>query len=109
MDDTQFYNERLLSNDKYTVFLPDLKFIRRASITGYGYNNGNLMEVLKNDYRQLYDSIMDEEYFIRPDEKFFYLYEIYDESDENIIGFQCRQFKNFLLTKLSKSNINYYF
>ncbi|MBQ6218292.1 MAG: GNAT family N-acetyltransferase [Methanosphaera sp.] len=87
MNDEKFYKERLLSNDNYKVFLPDLPNVRRSEINKNGFNNKNLIKVLKEDYIEIYNSIQEESYYIPDNEQFFYLYEIFDEDDEKIVGF----------------------
>lgn len=85
-NDNKFYKERLLGNESYKVFIPEHPLIKRANINETGFNNGNLVETLKEDYTEIYDAIKEEEYFINDDEKYFYLFEIPDEKEEKIIG-----------------------
>lgn len=87
MNDDKFYTERLLNNPDYKVFLPSQPRIRRAKISGTGYNNGKLHEVLQKDYPEIYMAIKEEGYYIPSNEVFFYLFEIPDESGEKTIGF----------------------
>lgn len=87
MNDNDFYNKRLLSNENYKIFLPDIPHITRAQISGEGFNNGLLNKSLKEEYPEIYESIQDESFFISDDEKYFYLVEILDENNEKVIGF----------------------
>lgn len=87
MNDNDFYNKRLLSNENYKIFLPDIPHITRAQISGEGFNNGLLNKSLKEEYPEIYESIQKESFFISDDEKYFYLVEILDENNEKVIGF----------------------
>jgi len=87
MNDEKFYNERLLSNENYKIFLPDTPHLVRTNINENGFNNGKINETLKESYPEIYKSIKEESFFISDNEKYFYLFEIYDEEDEKIIGF----------------------
>lgn len=87
MNDNDFYKKRLLSNENYKIFLPDIPHITRAQISGEGFNNGLLNKSLKEEYPEIYESIQKESFFISDDEKYFYLVEILDENNENVIGF----------------------
>ncbi len=87
MNEEEFYNKRLLNNDNYTVFLPEHPWIKRAQVNNEGFNNGKLMETLQEEYPHLYKSIQDEKHFIPEDERYFYLFEIPDETEETTIGF----------------------
>lgn len=87
MNEEKFYQERLLSNPNYTVFIPEEKWIRRAKVNEKGFNNGKLKEVLKNDYPRIYESIESEGYYIPDTEKFFYLFEIPSENEDETVGF----------------------
>lgn len=87
MNDNDFYNKRLLSNENYKIFLPDIPHIKRAQLSGEGFNNGLINKTLKECYPEIYESIQDESFFISDDEKYFYFVEILDENNENVIGF----------------------
>ena len=87
MNDDDFYNERLLNNESYKIFLPDTPHIIRSKISGNGFNNGFINETLKENYPEIYESIQEESFFISDKDKYFYLFEIYDENEEKIIGF----------------------
>lgn len=87
MDDKKFYTERLLENDNYKVFLPDTPHIKRSDISSEGFNTQYVNQTLKDDYSEIYESIQKESFYISDNEKYFYFYEIYDETDDKIIGF----------------------
>lgn len=87
MNDEKFYEERLLNNENYKIFLPDTPHLIRSKISGKGFNNGFINETLKEDYPEIYKSIEEESFFISDEEKYFYLFEIYDEVEEKIVGF----------------------
>ena len=89
MDDEKFYRERLLENDNYKVFLPEMQHLRRAKISAKGFNTQYINQTLKNDYAEIYESIQKESFFISDDDKYFYFYEIYDEYDDKTIGFSA--------------------
>lgn len=87
MNDNDFYKERLLNNENYKIFLPDIPHIRRAQLSGDGFNNGIINNTLKEDYPEIYESIEEESFFISDDDRYFYLFEIFDENEDKIIGF----------------------
>ncbi|WP_292473525.1 hypothetical protein [Methanosphaera sp.] len=39
MNDNDFYNKRLLSNENYKIFLPNIPHITKAHLSGDGFNN----------------------------------------------------------------------
>ena len=63
MNDNDFYNKRLLSNENYKIFLPDIPHIKRAQLSGEGFNNGLINKTLKECYPEIYESIQDESFF----------------------------------------------
>lgn len=87
MDDDKFYKERLLENENYKVFLPETPHLQRAKINGEGFNTQYINKTLKAEYPEIYESILEESFFISDEDKYFYFYEIYDEKDDKIVGF----------------------
>lgn len=74
-------------NPYHSILIPENnKFLKRGKITDEEIININIVNTLKEEYPQIYESILENDYKLSRDENAFYFFAIPDENDE-VVGF----------------------
>ena len=69
-----------------SVLLPDIKFLKSGKITDNQIININISKILNEDYPEIIESVLENDYKISDDDTCFYFFAIPDENDE-VVGF----------------------